>query len=498
MHRLIGGPPPALSQRAPGRRLSEWRRSLMMNRCMSALRQQKETPVATVGTRAPDFSLPATRGSLGSRRAAALSDYRDRWLVLMFYPRDFSLVCPTELTAVSARMAEFRGRDCDVLGVSTDSLDTHEQWIGLPRSQGGLGGLDFPLASDEDGSVCTAYGVYVPRQHLALRGLFIIDPNGVLQYQLVHNLSVGRRSEEVLRVLDGLQSGGLCPENWTPEQARIDPTQALGPRSMLGHFRIEAKIGDGTFGTVFRATDLTLERTVALKVIKPGSLTSPEAVLAEARAAAALNHPHVCTVYSVDGADGVWMIAMEHVEGQPLSRLLERGPMPPEQAAGVGRQIASGMAAAHEAGVVHGDLKPANIMVTPETVKIMDFGLARRASRAASTAETVAWRPDEAGGISGTPSYMSPEQARGEAPSAASDVFSLGLVLYEMVAGRRAVAGKHVLQVLHGIETLDADRLAADVPPPFPGILRKALVLEAEHRTAGMHEIAELLSSSPP
>ena len=164
--------------------------------------------MATVGTRAPNFSLPATRGSAGSRQAASLTDYRDRWLVLMFYPRDFSLVCPTELTAISGRMTEFRHRDCEVLGVSTDSLATHEQWIALPRSQGGLGGLDFPLASDEEGAVCTAYGVYVPRQHLALRGLFIIDPNGVLQYQLVHNLSVGRRSEEVLRVLDGLQKIG--------------------------------------------------------------------------------------------------------------------------------------------------------------------------------------------------------------------------------------------------------------------------------------------------
>ena len=147
-------------------------------------------------------------GSGSERGQATLDDYLDRWLLLMFYPRDFSLVCPTELTAVSGRFAEFRERHCDVLAVSTDTIDTHVRWLTTSPSQSGIGPLAFPLASDPDGEVCKAYGVLVERGHLALRGLFIIDPNGVLQYQVVHNLSVGRSSDEILRVLDGLQSGG--------------------------------------------------------------------------------------------------------------------------------------------------------------------------------------------------------------------------------------------------------------------------------------------------
>src|SRR3989442_13702978 len=123
------------------------------------------TQQALVGSRAPAFSLPCSRGPGSNPEQVSLTDYQDRWLVLMFYPRDFSLVCPTELTALSARIEEFRRRDCDVLAVSTDAVMTHERWIATPKSQGGLGGLHFPLASDEDGSVCRAYGVYVPRQH---------------------------------------------------------------------------------------------------------------------------------------------------------------------------------------------------------------------------------------------------------------------------------------------------------------------------------------------
>src|SRR5262249_36478778 len=134
---------------------------------------------ATVGQRAPDFSLDCTRGTESSRRTVTLADYQNRWLILVFYPRDFSLVCPGELTALSARIKEFHRRGCDMLAVSTDSLETHEKWLATPRSLGGLGELHFPLASDADGAVSRGFGVYLERQHAALRGLFIIDPNGV-------------------------------------------------------------------------------------------------------------------------------------------------------------------------------------------------------------------------------------------------------------------------------------------------------------------------------
>jgi alkyl hydroperoxide reductase subunit AhpC len=231
----------------------------------SGKQSSPKTPsTACVGSRAIDFDLPCTARPDG-KTSVSLNDYRDRWLVLLFYPRDFSMVCPTELTALSVQYEEFLRRDCDILGVSTDPVTSHEQWITTPRSQGGLGSLAFPLASDEDGSVCQAYGVYLPRQNMALRGLFIVDPNGVLQYEVVHNLSVGRRSDEVLRVLDGLQTGGLCPENWARDESTLDPTQVLGANSVVGQYRIEQQIGSGTFGVVYRAKDLPawLKRRIA-------------------------------------------------------------------------------------------------------------------------------------------------------------------------------------------------------------------------------------------
>ncbi len=467
--------------------------------CMSASPNDPapEPPAAAVhvGTRAPSFSLPCTGHPDPARTEVSLDDYRDRWLILLFYPRDFSMVCPTELTALSRQRNQFARRDCDLLGISTDSVESHRKWIDAPRTQGGLGGLEFPLASDVDGAVCQAYGVYLPRQHVALRGLFIIDPNGVLQYQVVHNLSVGRRSDEVLRVLDGLQTGGLCPENWSRDDATLDPTQLVGQNSVVGQYRIDAQVGRGTYGVVFRARDTMLERSVALKIFKPGNALSRR-MLDEARAAAALNHPNVCTVYAVNDSDGVSMIVMEYVEGLPLKKVLADGKLPLDRVISFTRQIALGMASAHAHQIVHGDLKPANIMVTPEgRVKIMDFGLARRDTTNSPTAETGSWSTAERGGLSGTPDYMSPEQARGQSATSQSDVFALGLAIYEMLTGEKAIRGENLLSVLRQIDTLDAARYADGMPEPLATILQRALVTEVEQRDITMAEIAKLLQA---
>lgn len=449
---------------------------------------------AIVGSLAPRFSLPATSGEPSSRREVSLDDYRGRWLTLMFYPKDFTFVCPTELTSVSVKLDEFQQHDCDILGISTDSLETHEQWIKTPRSQGGLGGLRFPLASDADGAACSAYGVYLPRQHVALRGLFIIDPNGVLQYQVVQNLSVGRRTDELIRVLDALQTGGLCPEGWSQGQPTIDIAKSIGPGMILGNYRIEARLGGGSFGSVYRATDTVLERPAALKLLHVEKKNRFSDLLAEARAAAALNHANICTIYAVDTSDGVPLIAMEYLEGTPLDKLLERGPLPIDAARSIGRQIASGLHAAHNRGIVHGDLKPANVMVLGDgTVKVLDFGLARRVAPH-DAQSTIDWQPGESGGISGTPSYMSPEHARGEPLAPASDVFAMGLVLYEILSGRRAINAGNILAALQRLELLDGQRLAANLPAPFADLVSRAVVHDKSRRQLTMSQIEQSLA----
>jgi serine/threonine protein kinase/peroxiredoxin len=399
------------------------------------------------------------------------------------------------LTAVSGRIAEFRERGCDVLGVSTDSVATHEHWLEASPEEGGLGGLNFPLAADEDGAACRAYGVYLEQQHVALRGLFLIDPNGVLQYQVVHSLTVGRNTDEVLRVLEGLQLGGLCPGERRRGEPALDVSRELGANRVIGPYRIEAELGGGSFGTVFRARDLTLDREVALKVLRPGGPVPAAALLTEARAAAAVSHPNVCAIHAVDSSLGAPMIVMEYVDGRPLAQLVRDGPLPLAQAAGLGRQIALGMAAAHAQGVVHGDLKPANILVTPAgTVKVVDFGMARRSAPPADGQATALWDPSPAGGISGTPAYMAPEQARGKSATPASDVFSLGLMLYELVVGRRARGEGNLLEVLHLIDREDLTRQLDGMPEPFAGILRVALAVAPEERRITMAEIAERLA----
>ena len=395
---------------------------------------------------------------------------------------------------MSGRIDEFRDCGCEVLGISTDDLDTHVRWLTTSPTDGGLGPIAFPLAADPDGAVCQQYGMYVERQRVALRGLFMIDPNGVLQYQVVHSLSVGRSTDEVLRVLDALQSGGLCPGERQAGEATLDVTATLGPGRVIGAYRIESELGSGSFGTVFRARDTLLDRTVALKVLRDDN-EGADGLLNEARAAAALNHPNVCSVHTIDTSTGASMIVMEFVKGQTLSEMLGEGSLSPVRAAGLARQVASGMAVAHEAGIVHGDLKPGNVVVTPDgTAKIMDFGLARRSVPNNVEEETL---PSAQGssslGLSGTLGYLAPELARGGQPSTASDVFALGLMLYEMLSGERAITGNNVLETLQNIEGFDPTSFVARAPEQLQPALRSALAARPEERM-GMGELVKTIA----
>jgi peroxiredoxin (alkyl hydroperoxide reductase subunit C) len=182
----------------------------------TATATENATTFAKVGKPAPDFSLPSTKNMETLAESVKLSDYKGKWLVLLFYPLDFTFVCPTELTAFSDRLEELNGIGAEVLGISTDSVHSHRAWIKTPRDQNGIEGLDYPLASDVGGRLAAKYNILVEEANIALRGLFIINPEGVLQYAVVHDLNIGRSVDETLRVLQGLQTGGLCAADWTP------------------------------------------------------------------------------------------------------------------------------------------------------------------------------------------------------------------------------------------------------------------------------------------
>lgn len=169
-----------------------------------------------VGKNAPCFEMKAVTGDGENFTKVSLEDYKGKWLVMFFYPLDFTFVCPTEITAYSKRIAEFKKEGAEVLGASTDSEYSHQAWI-----QGSLGKLNFPLASDFTKKVAIDYGILVEEDGLALRGLFIIDPQGVVRYSVVHDLNVGRSVDETLRVLQALKSGGLCPIDWVPGEATL-------------------------------------------------------------------------------------------------------------------------------------------------------------------------------------------------------------------------------------------------------------------------------------
>ncbi len=176
---------------------------------------------AKVGQPAPAFDMPSTKNIEKLDENVRLDDYNGRWLVLLFYPLDFTFVCPTELTSFSDRYDDFEGIGAAVVGVSTDSVHSHRAWLKTPRDKGGVEGLRYPLASDITKSVARDYGVLIEDKGVALRGLFVIDPEGVLRYAVIHDLNVGRSADETLRVIQALQTGGLCQADWRPGQETL-------------------------------------------------------------------------------------------------------------------------------------------------------------------------------------------------------------------------------------------------------------------------------------
>ena len=189
---------------------------------MSAAATAIATQRAMVGQPAPDFDMASTKNLEKLNENVKLTDYRGKWLVLLFYPLDFTFVCPTELTAFSDRYEDFQGINAQIIGVSTDSAYSHRAWLKTPRNKGGVEGLKYPLAADSTKTVSHDYAVLIEARGIALRGLFVIDPEGILRYKVVHDLNIGRSVEETLRVIQALQTGGLCQAEWKPGQPTLN------------------------------------------------------------------------------------------------------------------------------------------------------------------------------------------------------------------------------------------------------------------------------------
>src|SRR5207245_4386299 len=237
---------------------------------------------------------------------------------------------------------------------------------------------------------------------------------------------------------------------------RFSSCMALPPGARLGPHEILAPLGQGGMGEVYRARDTRLGREVAIKILPAAFASNVERLQRleqEARSASALNHPNIVTIYEVGSADSTFSIAMELLEGASLRDLVLAGPLPVRRLLSIAAQVADGLAKAHGAGIVHRDLKPENLMVTKDGfVKILDFGLAKLVPSGFEQAEgthlPTVTRGTEPGTVLGTVGYMSPEQASGEPTDFRSDQFSLGAILYEMAAGKRAFQRSKPVQTL--------------------------------------------------
>ena len=273
----------------------------------------------------------------------------------------------------------------------------------------------------------------------------------------------------------------------------------MQPGSKISHYEILSAIGKGGMGEVWKARDTNLDREVAIKTLPPEFAANTDHLTRfrrEARAASALNHPHICVVHDLGEHQGQLFIVMELLRGETLRDRLDRGSLPLEEVLDLSMQLADGLDAAHSAGILHRDIKPANIFITDRgTAKLLDFGLARtqeEASEAAATIDLTA-----AGSVVGTVSYMSPEQARGEKLDARSDLFSLGVVFYEMLTGRPAFTGDTSAIIFDRIfnKTLDSPtRLNPNIPKELENVVNGLLEKDRAHRASSARDIKTSIS----
>ena len=262
----------------------------------------------------------------------------------------------------------------------------------------------------------------------------------------------------------------------------------------LGIYRLIAKIGAGGMGEVWRAEDTRLLRQVAVKILPEALAADPEwkeRFMREARTIAQLNHPNIATIYSVEDHGGTLFIAMELVEGQPLSNLIAEQPMTPADAVRVATHVADALSEAHDKGIVHRDIKPDNILVSPRFVKVLDFGIAKHIGGTAHSANLT-----QGGMVVGTPHYMAPEQALGRAVDTRTDIFSLGVVLYEMLSGQKPFTADAVTAILLQIvmtEPPDIALAASGISPALASVVRRCMNKQPEQRFQDCEELRTAL-----
>jgi Tol biopolymer transport system component len=280
----------------------------------------------------------------------------------------------------------------------------------------------------------------------------------------------------------------------------------LTPGQSLLHFRLVDKIGEGGMGEVWRAVDTTLDREVAIKVLPAAFAAEPERMARferEAKVLASLNHPNIAAIYGFPESGGLRFLAMELVRGEDLAQILARGPFPVREALDAAKQVAAALETAHDSGVIHRDLKPANVNRTPEgQIKVLDFGLAKAletASPNTGRSATVTSAGSVAGMILGTASYMSPEQARGQAVDRRTDLWAFGCVLYEMLTGGKAFDGATVTDVLASVVTGEPDweKLPAATPLSVRRLLRRCLEKDPKRRLRDAGDASLLLEEDP-
>jgi len=268
----------------------------------------------------------------------------------------------------------------------------------------------------------------------------------------------------------------------------------------IAHYEVTAKLGAGGMGEVYQALDKKLGRKVAIKILRQDYLVDSGArdrLLREARSAAALNHPNICTVHEVGDFEGQAYIVMELVEGQPLGELIPPTGLPGESILRFGRQIAEALAHAHERGLVHRDLKPSNVVVTPQGhAKVLDFGLAKRQSPVEENMETESLQTLTMPGTTvGTLAYMAPEQLRGEPASERSDVWAFGVMLHEMASGKRPFRGRTSFELSAAILTEATPQLPSQTPPEIKAVIGRCLAREPARRYARGGEIVAAMET---